>query len=401
MRILFISRCPPLPLHFGDRLMLYYLVRELTAMGHEIELLALDLDDARVASIGATGPNGRYEIVRERTRYPLGYLMRLFRPFPGSANRCWNPELWERASQKIKARQFNVVHFFGGIQVYELRNLVKGLLPTVIVPFDSMSLLYHRRLEILSGFRRRLTARLEAKIASAYERRIYAGFGRVVLVSPVDQDWLLSLNPSLPTTVIPNGVDSPLSLADLESRDPRTLVFVGNFQYAPNLDAAWILVHEVLPRLWRLDPDVQLELVGPDPSKTLKSNPDGRITVTGYVEDVRPYLRRASCFVSPLRAGSGIRNKILEAMSEGTPVVATSTSCEGINVTDRQNVLLAENPAEMALIVYHLIRDPGLRARVGNGGRTLVIREHTWRSVAEQYERLYMQVASEFKSHLM
>jgi glycosyltransferase involved in cell wall biosynthesis len=396
VRILFVSRCLPYPLHFGDSLLLHYLTRELASGGHELDLIALTLDSNAERERPDQTAFRRIDIVKERPRTRFDYLARLARPFPPSEKRCWNPGLWHAVHTQLDSRHYDLVHVFGGIQVYEIRDLITRALPTIIVPFDCMSLLYARHLRLIEGAGRRLAAWGEAIVARAYERRIYDGFGRVVLVSPVDEAFLLSLEPALPTAVIPNGIDAPQHPAAGGPTGRPTVIFVGNFGYAPNLDAARILVSDVLPLVWERVPDVHLLLVGADPPGELLEADGERVKVTGYVPNVRHYLGQASCFVSPLRAGAGMRNKILEAMSEGVPVVGTRMSCEGIDVTDGSDVLLAESPVEMAGCVCRLLADPVLTDRIGAGGRRLVQRDHTWASVAEDYERLYAQVVAEF-----
>jgi glycosyltransferase involved in cell wall biosynthesis len=396
VRILFVSRCPPNPLHFGDRLLLHRLTQGLAARGHELELIALSLDLAAGNRTVGDSQFNRVETVFERRRSRPDYLFRLLRPFPDSARRCWNPELWRRTKARIDSSAFDLVHVFGGIQVYEIRNLITSNLPTVIQPFDSMTLLYRRRLRLLNGNLKRILAYGEAAIARAYERRIYRGFGRVILVSPVDKASIETLDPDLPAVVIPNGVNLPDRPVRRQQAGAATLVFVGNFEYDPNVDSANTLKSDIFPRLLETIPSARLLLVGANPPDRLRMSADERVTITGYVPDVRPYLRQATAFVSPLRAGSGIRNKILEAMSEGTPVVATRMSCEGIRVVDQVNVILAETPAEMASSIQKLVDSRDLQTRIGYAGRQLVERDHQWRSVVLRYEELYADTVSEF-----
>jgi glycosyltransferase involved in cell wall biosynthesis len=134
--------------------------------------------------------------------------------------------------------------------------------------------------------------------------------------------------------------------------------------------------------------------VGPNPPPSAAPAASD-VEVTGWVPDIRPYLRRTACFVAPLTSGTGIRNKILEAMAMAIPVAATPRGCEGIRVEDGENVLLGRTPGELAVAAIRLLRDQGLRKRIGEAGRRLVLHEHTWEQAADRYEALYGAVISE------
>ena len=125
-------------------------------------------------------------------------------------------------------------------------------------------------------------------------------------------------------------------------REPHTLLFVGNYEYAPNQDAARILVERVLPRVRQALPDARLQLVGANPPGWLQALAADHIEVSGRVPDVAPYLARATVFVCPLRMGAGLKNKVLEALAMGIPVVATPLSVDGIAVRDGESALIAE-----------------------------------------------------------
>jgi len=225
-----------------------------------------------------------------------------------------------------------------------------------------------------------------------FERTMYRGFDRVVLVSEVDADYLRRLEPGLPIVVIPNGVDGEHFAPQAAPHGPPTLVFVGNFSYEPNQLAAASLVREVLPAVRTAVPATRLTLLGADPPASIRRLAGDGVTVTGWVPDVRPYLATATCFVSPLTQGAGIRNKILEALAMEVPVVATPLSCDGIAVHPGQDVLLGGTPQILAREVIALLGDEGLRRRLGHAGRILVTREYSWEAVASRYETLYAEV---------
>ena len=171
------------------------------------------------------------------------------------------------------------------------------------------------------------------------------------------------------------------------------VVFVGAMAYAPNVAAMRYFTDEVLPIVRRTRPGARLTIVGRDPAPVVRAMASEGVDVTGEVDDVRPYLARAAVFVAPMVSGSGIKNKVLEAMAMGRPVVATPLAIEGLPLRHGENVLVADGAAGLADAIHRLLADPGEAARIGGGGRALVERIYTWDACATRYERLYQELA--------
>jgi glycosyltransferase involved in cell wall biosynthesis len=371
----------------------HHLVRTLAARGHRVDMVALALDGGDPRQVAPSRELvGGLDVVPERRRSPLDYLVRLVRPFPRSARRCWNPPMWEAVSRRVAGQRYDVVHFFGGVQVYEHRDAAAGR-PRIIVPYESYALRLSRARAAAVTPGERIRARAALALARRYERTIYQGFDRVVVLSEADRAALRALRPGLPVLVIPNGVDVAHFRPAGAPAGPPVLVLHGNYAYGPNVDAARRLVREVLPRVRAEVPDARVALVGPGPPAALAALAGSAVDVTGWVADVRPFLARAACLVAPIRQGAGMRNKLLEALAAGVPVVATPLACDGIAVTPGEDALLGATPGELAAQAVRVIRDSALRARLARGGRRLVEGTYTWERVAEAYEALYAEVA--------
>jgi glycosyltransferase involved in cell wall biosynthesis len=391
MDVLFVSRCLPYPTREGDRLILGHLLAHLRGRGHRCDLVALDEAPASGAGrAAAVEQDPGIEVVPARPRHPLQYATRLLRPFPGDAAHCWNPALWRTVERRLAARHYDVVHLFGGIQVYELRGLVAGR-PTVITPYESYSLRLERACAAARSTVSRTRIRLRLAAARAFERVIFNGFDRVVVLGEPDRAALLALQPSLPIEVIPNGVE--LNTVPRDVREP-VLVFVGNYAYEPNVHAARLLALDVLPRVKRHVPEARAVLIGPEPPPGLRALASPDVVLTGWVDDVRPSLARAAVVVAPLAEGAGMKNKILEAMAAGAPVVTTPVGCDGIAAIDERDVLLASTPEATAEAVVALLRDTARAERLGAAGRALVRSSYRWEDVAGRYERLYAELAA-------
>jgi glycosyltransferase involved in cell wall biosynthesis len=226
-----------------------------------------------------------------------------------------------------------------------------------------------------------------------YEKLMLGRADQTVFVSEVDAGVYRRFFPGRPVTVVPNGVDieyfAPLSTKP----DPAYVVFEGNMNYGPNIDTAQRLVREILPRLSSRVGEVQIGIVGRDPSPEVLRLASDRVEVTGSVADVRPFLARATVFACPMRLGSGIKNKILQAWAMGRPVVATTASLGGLAARDGVNILVRDRPQEFADAVAQLIRAPARADTIGVAGRQTVETEYSWARRAEQFESVLLAAA--------
>ncbi len=394
MRILLISRCPPYPLYLGDRLIVWHLAEELEARHHEIDLLAFTNrpeDEGAQSLYDHLFNNVR--LIPEPRRTQFSYALRMVSPatrWPKNAPQSWSPEMWAAIEERLNSTYYDAIQLFGGVQVYEFLHTLGGR-PAIITPYESYSL-YLRRIveregEGLRHSPTQITNRLQLAISRRFESWMFTPYRKTVVVSEADRDELLKLNPALKIEVIPNGVDVYAFRPRPVKRIPA-LLFVGNYEYAPNVDAAIRLATEIFPRIQARIPEVKLWLVGNAPSPELKALASDTVRVTGRVPDVRPYLARAGAFVSPLRLGAGIKNKVLEALAMGCPVVATPLSVDGIAVQHGQDAMVAEGEA-MVEAILNVLQQDDLREQLSRNGRKLIESQYSWGRVASLYEDLY------------
>ena len=239
---------------------------------------------------------------------------------------------------------------------------------------------------------RRTYARRTARLMSEAERRGLNEFDAHIAVSEVDAKRLQSINPEAKVFVIENGVDAA-HYGDQQSATKNRVVFVGSMDYHANIEGATSFAREVWPVIRQQQTDLRFTIVGrnPPPPVTELSSIAG-IEVTGSVADVRPFYREALAAVVPLNVGGGSRLKILEAMAAGVPVVSTKLGAEGLDVSDGENIVLAESSSQLANGVLKVIDDVDLRARLIIGGQALVRARYDWSMLGaklfEQYQRL-------------
>ncbi|MFQ6674475.1 MAG: glycosyltransferase family 4 protein, partial [Fidelibacterota bacterium] len=209
-----------------------------------------------------------------------------------------------------------------------------------------------------------------------------------VVNSPIDREVLQRYQGGMNVACIPNGVDTEYFAPDGQVTDARSIVFTGVMSYSPNRDAAHFLCKEILPRVREMTPDVQVQLVGSNPPDEVRALTGNGVTVTGTVPDVRPFVHRAAVYVSPLRFGTGVKNKILAALAMGKAVVATSESCAGLDVTPGEHLLVADNPDDFAAHVVELLGNADRRRHLGIAGRNLVVQQYGWDAMGQQLEAL-------------
>jgi glycosyltransferase involved in cell wall biosynthesis len=205
-----------------------------------------------------------------------------------------------------------------------------------------------------------------------------------VMVSAQDRDSMAALSPTSRTIVVPNGVDT--RLFSMASREGRTgIVFVGGYTWQPNRDAMAYFCEEVLPRLRRGGFNGPVTWVGRAPESVREEyRRNFGVVLTGYVEDIRPVVQGAACYVVPLRSGGGTRLKILDAWAMGMPVVSTSVGCEGLATEDGENILVRDDPSAFADAVQLVLRDPERQASLGRGARATAERLYDWEVIGRE-----------------
>jgi glycosyltransferase involved in cell wall biosynthesis len=267
--------------------------------------------------------------------------------------------------------------------------------PAVLFQHNVEAVIWRRHYEVRSNPLARLFFRQQWRKMLAYERSVCRAYNHVVAVSPEDRDIMRDEYGLAKVSDVPTGVDTQyFRPAGRVCSEPYNLVFSGSMDWLPNEDAVWYFAKTILPRIAAEIPRVTLTVVGRKPSARLTelARNDPRLHVTGYVDDVRPYLERAGVYVVPLRIGSGTRLKIFEAMAMEKPVVATPVGAEGLRVTDGRELLLADSPDAFADAVVRLLRDRKLAKALAIQGACRVRRDFGWQNTAARFAEICERV---------
>jgi sugar transferase (PEP-CTERM/EpsH1 system associated) len=318
----------------------------------------------------------------------------------------WNPPLAQKLltilDGKNSTPKFDLAHVehIRGVQ-FGLFLTQYGKIPVVWDSVDCISLLFQQSAKSNPRRISRLLNQFDLPRTIAFERKIVHQFRRVLVTSPVDRQAFLDLQPAgapVPKIeVVPQGVDLEyFTQADFNNREVDTVVVSGKMSYHANIRMVLHLVNEIMPLVWKQRPQVKVWVVGKDPSsEILQLAQDQRIIVTGEVDDMRPYLQKATVAVAPTRYGAGIQNKVLEAMACATPVVASLGAVSALQAKPGEDLMTAATPEEFAEAIINLLQNPTHANQIGQAGRWYVERQHQWVAIVNKLESIYTDVIVE------
>jgi glycosyltransferase involved in cell wall biosynthesis len=306
------------------------------------------------------------------------YLMRYHYPSLGRLLQ----ELVERLQPDLVQLEY--------MQLIPLRRRVPPELPVLLDTHEVQSLVTLRSVLSSRGPMWHLHA-LDLAAWIQFQARLQ-GFARILTVSDRDRLALEAFAPGLPLQTLPHGVDCSVFRPRQEPREPDSLVFVGSFDHHQNLDAARLLLEQVLPAVQRRRPEVRLHLAGNHPPAWLQRRAGPSVVVPGFVEDLARYVGTRKVFVAPLRQGAGIKVKLLQALALGLPVVTTPEGAEGIGLQHGKDALIAPDAAGCAELCLRVLEDPSLAEALGKAGRALAQQRFNVPAMVERLEQIYQEI---------
>ena len=398
MRIAYIVPYVPNPIRTRS----YNLINQLTSLGHAVTVFTLGSSqaDLREAESLKSRSHEVYYYAQPVWRSLLNSAAALPSRKPLQSVYSWQPAMAREIVRRASRNEFDIVH------VEHLRGsgfglFLKSRLPNMPVVWDSVDCISHlfqqAAKQSRSSFGKFMT-RLELSRTRRAEGDLTCRFDHTLVTAPPDRDALLGLVPPgkspAQISILPNGVDLDYFHPRVEfERDPETIIFSGKMSYHANISMAKYLVEEIMPRIWKFRPATRLNIVGKDPAPAIqKMTRNPLITVTGTVDDIRPFLWRATVSVVPLLYGAGIQNKILEAMATGTPVVTTRQALSALQAKPGIDLFVSDDPDGFSQAVLKLIANRELQQTTGAAGVGYVRTFHRWASVASQLVAIYQQI---------
>jgi sugar transferase (PEP-CTERM/EpsH1 system associated) len=266
--------------------------------------------------------------------------------------------------------------------------------PKVLFTHNVEAVIWQRHYEVARNPLWKVLSWREWKRMEAAERRYLQKADHVLAVSENDRAVFARFLDPQKLTVTPTGADTEFFQPSQEKEIPNSLVFTGSMDWLPNEDGIFYFVNEIFPLILRQAPDAALCVVGRKPSRRLQdlASRIPNIQLTGWVEDVRPYLAQRAVCIVPLRIGGGTRLKIFEAMSMAKAVVSTSIGAEGLPVKNGEHLLLADDPGAFAESTLRLLGDASQRAQIGQAARHLVEENYSWAKVSKCFGQVLENV---------
>jgi hypothetical protein len=404
MKILFLSTRLPHADITGGHVIVYQRILRLARRGHEIGLavFASEDDDAHVDEMRPLVK--RLEIIPPPRRTAAGDLLSfLTRGIPPYFRHYRSPEMMRRVGDMVDRERYHVAMAeFTVMGQYLYRNPFLPAVRRVVSCHSGIATTYRKLADILGYRPRGIRSRLSLAGLLRYEVDLYRNVDRILVLTAQERYGLLNYAPDLRISVIPGGVDTSHVVPPPRRGDETELLFTGHFEQEANRDAVFWFLRTAWPRLKERIPGVRFKIVGPGSDEALRARArrDPALVVTGGVPDLRPHFATASVFVCPVRLGSGLRLKVLEAMAAGVPVVTTSLGAEGIPIQQGESGFVADRPEMMADYIELLMGDAALRHTLSRQGRALVETRFSWDLGVDQIEEVMGETCTGGMAHL-
>ncbi len=392
IRILFVCPQPLWPTNTGARLRNFHLA---SALGTNCQVTVLQITQQRDEPAPAT-PSTFQNVLsatRGKSYTPAKMIRGLVGPLPVTVLNYSSAGVAGALSRALESTHFDAVQM-ESIHLFRYLDTIRKsrYSPAVILDWHNIeSELMLRYAQSAANPAKKLIAVRTGNLLEKLERQALGSFNAHTVVSEREQERLLARSPNAAIHVIANGVDTA-SFANHSQRpssDRRTLLFVGSMDYHANSDAVLWFCRAIWPQLAAEYPSLDFQVAGRNPPPFVQALASPRISITGTVEDVRPFYHRAFAVVVPLKVGGGTRLKILEAMAAGVPVISTRLGAEGIDAQHNEQILLAENAKEMSAAVGSLIDQPELASRLRSSALALVTEQYDWSVIGQKLVNVY------------
>jgi len=391
MRILSLQHLFPLPLDSGGKIKSYHTLRALAGR-HEVRAVAYvrtDNEAGLLPDIQRICPVEAVRLTRSRARQCGDLLGSIVTGRSFIVERDFRAEMRSAVRDAVRGFKPDVVH----VDHLQMTQFVEfgGTYRVVLDNHNVESMIVERVAQTSSSPIMRAYASLEWPKLRRYELDVCGRCDMVLVVSDEDKANLAHLRPTLSNLeCVPIGVDVHHYQPVTRVKDSHNILSVGTMYWPPNVDSMLYFVQDVLPLVRREMPDCTLTIAGQRPVEAIQAlSREPGITVTGYVNDDRDVARDCGVFVVPLRSGSGVRVKILNALAMGLPVVSTSIGAEGLDVVNGEHLMIADTPQAFAGAVVQVLRDRDLSHALGANGRKLVCAKYSWERVGERLLALF------------
>jgi len=396
LKILFLANRIPYPPYRGDKLKIFNLAKRLAGK-HELYLLTFT----------QTEEDKQYKAKLEEY-FKEVHLVHL--PKWRSAVNClaglWDSKpiqvlYFQSAEMRQQLALLMATHQFDAVHVQHLRMspylAQHKSVPRILDLPDAFSLYWERRKLIKRGLATRIFEQVEQQRVLKYEQ-VLDEYDLSLVCSQEDLEYLKQLHGTAHLKLLPNGVDlTTFAARDHDYSHNNILLFTGNMDYAPNIDAVVYFTEQILPLIQQQFPAIKFIIAGQRPVKRVMELANEHVLVTGFIEDLAATYNSASVVVAPLRFGAGTQNKVLEAMAMGVPVVCSHIGFKGLGIASGDGAIMQTAPEAFAQSVIELLSSAQLRKDTGTKGLAVVRSKFDWDAIASLLDSYFKEVAGKLK----
>lgn len=380
----------PFPLMKGDKLRAYYQIKELSKE-HEIHLFCLNYKDEEEKA-----KQELYKYCKTIHIEKLNLFTSLWRvafsllsaiPFQTAYyNSC---RAKKRLCEFVDKNEIDVCYF----QFVRLAPFAKRIKQKKVLDFqDTLSVNMKRRAD-KSNLISRLIFSYEAKKLAKYEAKMFKCFDALTIITEADRE-LLKTDRKDEVSIIANGVAESYFEYPQRENKPFDLLFSGAMSYAPNIDAAEYLIKEIMPIVWQERPDVKIAIAGGGAPTSLQKLANERVVMPGWVDDMKEYYSQSKVFIAPMQIGTGLQNKLLEAMAMNMPCITSPLANQALKAKDKTEILIANNAKEYADCVLRLLDNPTLAKEIADAGKDYVYQHYSWKTNCDRLSEIFYELNS-------
>jgi len=396
MNILMITPYLPYPIVSGGQIRTYNLLR-LLSKKHQITLMSFIRENHETQYIPQLQKFCHQVITLKRTPkawHPRNILKAGITSYPFVVCLYLYPEIKQTIKNELDTERYDLIH---AETFYVMPNIPQTQIPILLVEQVIEYLVYQRFTEMLPWYAFPLKPLLYIDVAKIkkWERFYWRQAQGLAAMSEEDKQFMLNLEPDLKIDVVANGVDiEHFSQTKKITTKRPTVLFIGNFKWLPNKDAAKFLVDQIWPSIKKQIPQAQLWIVGGNPTPDIIAlGKPNEIKVDGGVNDIRDAYANSDVLLAPIRNGRGTKYKILEAMATRTPIVGTELAVEGVDIINTQHALVADDPQQLAQHTVAILTKPKINQKLTSAAYQLVKDAYSWNKIAKELDQLYHRLA--------
>lgn len=396
VKILFLSHRFPYPPTRGDKIRSFNMVKHLHASGHQVSVasMARSVEEAEDCE-GIAEYCEDFILCRVGAFWQgLRMILRLFSRQPSSMGFFYSARLHRAVKKLLKEKDFDLIIVFSSSAAQYVSHV--GHIPKLLDFCDMDS----QKWLAFSGFKPwpiSMGYWLEGMKLLAAEKKLAHEFDLCSCATAFETDTLESYQTGAESGVFANGVDFDFFQPSDQGYKKHNISFIGRMDYYPNEECVLSFCKNILPALRQKYPDVSFTIIGAEPPESVRAlDALPGVTVTGTVDDIRPYVQQSHVMVAPLEIARGTQNKILEGMAMGVPVISSANAARGVDAVAGKHIYAACTPDDYIASISRLFEDEDERNRLALAGRERVVSHHNWPHAMQQFDDLIERCISSF-----